>query len=382
MRILLTAFPGYGHVYPILPMARAAQRAGHDVVIATGPNLTAMVAQFGLTTWQVGTTGKESEAQVIESSANWGALDPEQRMPRFFADMFAGAGAIRATDLVPLAMEWKPDLIVHEIAEPAGAVAAAHTGARHASHAIGRLPARIWPAYGHALDALGDRWDVSGLTTRILAAPYLDTYPPALQPRGPAMVRDRWPLRPTSGELRPGSELGFDPDDLPYDDTVYVTLGTVSNGAPGVFETVLAALLQMPVNVVVTVGPGTDTDRLGSLPDHVVVADFIPQSLLLPRCRLMISHGGGGTMTGALCHGLPQLILPQGADHFLNAEAATAAGVALTIAPGEMTLAAVTTAIERLLTEPAFTAAAHRVRREIDAMPDADAVLQRLLKEV
>ncbi len=46
-----------------------------------------------------------------------------------------------------------------------------------------------------------------------------------------------------------------------------------------------------------------------------------------------------------------------------------------------MSLATVTSAIERLLTEPPFIAAARRVRREIEAMPDADTVLQGLIED-
>jgi hypothetical protein len=47
----------------------------------------------------------------------------------------------------------------------------------------------------------------------------------------------------------------------------------------------------------------------------------------------------------------------------------------LALAPENVTPAAVNAAAHRLLTEPAFAAAARAVQREIEAMPDADAVL-------
>ena len=47
MRLLFTAFPGYGHVHPMLPLARAALRAGHDVRFATGPDLVERVRSYG-----------------------------------------------------------------------------------------------------------------------------------------------------------------------------------------------------------------------------------------------------------------------------------------------------------------------------------------------
>ena len=53
---------------------------------------------------------------------------------------------------------------------------------------------------------------------------------------------------------------------------------------------------------------------LGSLPGNVHVSRVIPQSLLLPRCSAVVSHGGSGTLLAALAHGLPQVCLPQAAD--------------------------------------------------------------------
>ena len=39
MRLLFTASPAYGHLLPLLPMIRAAMTAGHDVRLATGPDM-------------------------------------------------------------------------------------------------------------------------------------------------------------------------------------------------------------------------------------------------------------------------------------------------------------------------------------------------------
>ena len=36
MKIAFAVLPGYGHVYPVMPLALACAAAGHDVVIATG----------------------------------------------------------------------------------------------------------------------------------------------------------------------------------------------------------------------------------------------------------------------------------------------------------------------------------------------------------
>jgi UDP:flavonoid glycosyltransferase YjiC (YdhE family) len=92
-----------------------------------------------------------------------------------------------------------------------------------------------------------------------------------------------------------------------------------------------------------------------------------------------VSHAGAGTMLGALCHGRPQLCLPQGTDQPFNTAALLPTGAALALQPAEITADAVAAAVGRLLHEPAFRAAAERLRDEIDRMPAADAVLAGLV---
>jgi UDP:flavonoid glycosyltransferase YjiC (YdhE family) len=84
-------------------------------------------------------------------------------------------------------------------------------------------------------------------------------------------------------------------------------------------------------------------------------------------------------MLGALCHGLPQLCLPQGTDQPFNTAALLPTGAALALQPEEITSDAVAEALGRLLEEPSFRAAATRLRTEIEQMPTADVVLAEVL---
>ena len=54
MSILFTSNPLVGHWLPMLPLARAAQRAGHEVAVAAGPDAVAEVERRGFTAWSVG----------------------------------------------------------------------------------------------------------------------------------------------------------------------------------------------------------------------------------------------------------------------------------------------------------------------------------------
>jgi UDP:flavonoid glycosyltransferase YjiC (YdhE family) len=91
-----------------------------------------------------------------------------------------------------------------------------------------------------------------------------------------------------------------------------------------------------------------------------------------------VHHGGSGTMLGALSSGVPQLVLPQGADQFINAAALAASGAghgldAATQAPG-----AVGAAVADLLGPGPARAAAERLRDEIGEMPSPAEVVPAL----
>lgn len=365
MRVLISAGPLYGHVNSVLPLALAAQQAGHEVVVATGSELVPHVERRGLTTWAVGPTHVEN-----------GGVDTP------WMEYFAMAAQMRAVDLIPLAADWKPDLVVHEETELAGPVVAGYTGARLVVHGLGLMPPlRIWEAFAPTIDRLQDQWDVPGGAESVRDATYLEICPPSLRPSGTRVWHRTRTLRPAAGEAGPDDRLPAAMAALPYQDTVHLTLGTVFNDAPAVLRAAIFGLRDLPVNLVVTTGPGVDPARFAPQPPHVLMAAYLPHALLLPRCRLVVSQGGAGILFAALAHGLPQLVLPQGADQTMNADACREAGAGLTLAPAEVTDGAVRAAAARLLAEPGFAAAARVVQTEIDAMPGADQVLEALSRE-
>ena len=101
---------------------------------------------------------------------------------------------------------------------------------------------------------------------------------------------------------------------------------------------------------------------------------------MLPHCAAVVSHAGSGTFLAAITRGLPQVLIPQGADQFLNAAAGEASGACIVIEPGDATVERVRDAARRLLDDPAFRAAAAHVSEEIAAMPAPEAVVVELAR--
>jgi UDP:flavonoid glycosyltransferase YjiC (YdhE family) len=114
----------------------------------------------------------------------------------------------------------------------------------------------------------------------------------------------------------------------------------------------------------------------------VIIRNYIPQHELLPWCDAVVAHGGSGTVLGALAHGLPLLVIPQGADQWNNAEQIVTAGAGLRLLRNDLSVTAVRDGVTTLLREPSYRRAAATIKDEIRAMPspmDAVVSLEALL---
>ncbi len=360
----------------MVQLVRAAQRAGHDVVVSSGGDLVDSIARLAVRGHRSGWTAAETYARMPGRSTI-SDLPPEEQQG-FAARHLFGAGAVeRARDVADLMKTWLPDLVVHDMMELGSATAAVIHGVPHVTHGYGpAVPgtAAFLAGIASAITDAGLPDPVPG----VVAAPYLEICPPGLAGPEPGPWATIERMRPSAGEM-PAEVSLPSMSELPYADTVYCTLGTVMNGAPDVFRAVIDGAARVPVNLIVTTGPGFDQTALGPVPRGVMVEPYLPQAAVLPLCRAVVSHAGAGTMLGALCHGLPQLCLPQSTDQPFNTAALLRTGAGLALEPGDATAGAVSQALERLLHEPEFARAAARLRHEIDRMPSADAVLDRIL---
>jgi UDP:flavonoid glycosyltransferase YjiC (YdhE family) len=373
MRVLFSSTSGHGHVIPMLQLATAFRDAGHDVLWATAAQATPLVTAAGLEAVPAGAQGAEEAALrggVLRLAAE---LPGDQRARFVFPRMFGAALAPRmAEDLLALAHEWHPDLLVHEHAELAAPLVGAVCGLPSVTHSFGTaVPV---PILDDTRDRLAGLWAAHGLEIPPYAgcfrAGYLDICPPSVQTTSVDHVPDVQPLRPV--DVPRGDEPAGSAEPL-----VYVTLGTVQND-PQVLREVVSGVAGLPGLVLVAAGPRVDPASLGEQSPNVEVESWVDQAAVLGRATAVVSHGGSGTFLGALAHGLPQLCLPRAADQFRNAEGGARAGAALVLGPADLTAAAVRTAGERLLADHALREAAQRVAAEIAAMPSPAEVAARL----
>ena len=417
LRVVVTTTPLYGHVAPLLDVARALAGRGHEVTVLTGEEFRELVVRTGLA------------FAALPPAADIVHRHGRARRPR----VIEGREAILETFVRPLPAQ---HLALRDVLA-SGAWDVVVSDAAF----LGALPLVL----GAPLDA---RVPVIGVSVTPLSLNSVDAAPfgSALQPGRTPRTRRRnrriqWllrhgPLRPLHTELdriltrfgvAPGRVDYFDhtiyfdltfqlapaeleyprrempstvrfvgpmlgasasaerPDwwgDLTDRTVVHVTQGTLDTDPHKLVLPAIRALEDEPVLTVVTTPvPEAELARAlgGTLPRNTRVAPFLSYDELLPRVRAVVSNGGFGGVQHALRHGVPLVLAGDTEEKPEVAARVRHVGAGIDLRTGRPTPRQVRRAVRAVLSEPRYAAEAARVGRSIARLGDpattvADAV--------
>lgn len=377
MRVLMLTAPALGDVFPTVPLAWALRAAGHDVLYAGGGGV-AEVARAGLPF--VDAAPGFDFAQLFRDHARQAGVDGQAAVYDDVVDdeaaadvaaLFGKVSAPVADGVVDVARWWRPDVVVTTDLQACGGLVGSllQVPVVHVGHMFA-----VVPDMGDRLrDAIADVHARHGADARPPARAAVQTLPPSLGEGDP----DRWLMRyvPYNGSF---AEVGSLPAWLtrpPDRPRVCVTLGTVLPMLGG-----LAALAPLMDEVgsldheFVLVLGNVDVSALGKRPPNVRVAGWVPLHVLLPSCAAVVHHGGSGTTAAALDAGVPQVVVPHGADQVYNAHLLAKRGLGASVEPSSLdgpTIAAV-------VGSEAIREAATSVQQEVHGMPAPTEVVRRI----
>jgi UDP:flavonoid glycosyltransferase YjiC (YdhE family) len=369
MRVLVTSLHGHGHLFPLVTTGWALRAAGHDVLFATGGDMSAVVGT-GLHSYNVapdldieslmgGTITTAFRATTTPQRS-----EPDENHPAY--RLFHGLAEGMVAGLVELVESWRPDLVVYEAMHVIGLLAAVVNGVPAIRHGIGvSHPREIIEVFSKMQLDIFERY---GVTEIPQPDADIDVAPPSM-----SLTEGGWPMRyvPYNG----GGVLPAWLTEQPRLPRIAVTLGTVAPRVTGLgpVERVIESAKSIEAEFVLAIGD-TDTSSLGELPDNVRLAGYVPLGPLLATSTAVIHHGGAGTTLTALDSGLPQIVVPQGADQPTNAAAVDKRGTGVAATDDDLGVEL----IERLLTDGGLRAAAEEVRTEIHAMPSPGRLVSRI----
>ncbi len=386
MRVLFTSTSGHGHVQPLLSLMRAFNARGDETLLVLAEHAVASLSASGLHI----VAGGEPSADAAERLwSRFSTLSRGEATPLVERDWFAGL-CLQAMlpDVERVLAQWRPDLLVRETCEYAGAVAADRVGVAHVQHSVSSAAAEesVLRVYaGTSLDA-----HAPGLAARIFARPYLTNFPASLDPSGyPTTLRYR-----DEGPHVPFPLPNWWPESTAP--LVYLTLGTVATRTPdgaAVLRAALDAVSDLDVRVLVATGPSLDPTSLGVTASNVHVETWVDHVDVFAQSSLVICQGGSGTTFGALAAARPLVMLPLFADQPANARRVEGAGAGIRVGGGTESAAAnaailaahpdaIREAVVTVLSTPSYAEAAQRLADEMASAPTTRELCGRLIANV
>jgi hypothetical protein len=367
VRVLFTTTSGRGHFQPMLPLARALAHAGHEVRWAgaeqelRGRGFDAVPAGI----FEV------VPAPLRNPLPEIAALPPAERPDQLFA---LGFGPLRAqpmlADLMPIVEGWRPHLLVCEQGELAGPIAAAR-------HDVPNNDPRVRTAAPGGARGPCPRVDARPLArARPRAAALRGHLRPPLRRHLPAEPADRRHRTPPRRPARASSRAG--------------RAGRCGRAARvrharDRLQRRPPALLDRGRGGACARHPRRRHGRTGKRPRR-------PRPTAVTRDRRAVHSPGGvaARLRGRrLARGLGDVSRRARRRRAPGAAAAgrrpvphrrggAQGGIAIAVPRAEVSIERVREALERVLGDGAFRAAAERVRTEISAMPAPEAVVAEL----
>ncbi|AXC10747.1 putative glycosyltransferase [Acidisarcina polymorpha] len=130
------------------------------------------------------------------------------------------------------------------------------------------------------------------------------------------------------------SAIDFPWERLTGESLIYVSMGTMLTNAKQRLRMAVQAAQGAGRQVVVSTGPQIGVEEIGPLAANTIVLPYVPQTGILERAELFVTHGGLNSVLESLYRGVPLVVLPisfdqpgvaarvayHGVGEFLNAQ--------------------------------------------------------------
>jgi UDP:flavonoid glycosyltransferase YjiC (YdhE family) len=361
LRLLLGAFGDPGHAFPMIALGRALRTRGHEVVLQTWRRWREHVEAEGMRfepapeyhvfpTLERPLTPYEA---VVRAAADTRPLVASLRPDAVVADILTLAPALAGElEGVPVAT-----LIPHVDPRGADGFPPFSLGARLPRTAAGRA---LWRSVDRVVDAGLARGRAElNVTRERLGLPALShvhggisrelclvaTFPQLEYPRAwPAATHVVGPLLWEP----PGAAVDLPAGDAPV---VLVAPSTSQDRSHRLLRAALDGLAGLPVRVLATGVPAAMDPPL-SVPRNARVVEWVSYARTMPRCDVVVCHGGHGTVARALAGGCVVVCVPAGGDMNENAARVDWAGAGVRLPRRLCAPWAVRLAVQRALAEP------------------------------
>jgi zeaxanthin glucosyltransferase len=389
-------FKGMGHLNPLIALSRQLISRGHRVTLFQEAELEDLVRSQGLEFYPITTVCKSASNSQLNTLNNSRAkiLPVSQAIQRIVCDM-----EMSLREMPDALTHAKIDVLVMDEIILAGPTVAQILNLPYfvistsVPHRFGwkvspRTSGDKYPLY-RASPNDNSLLQVSAFRTRGPIARKLDAYRKSMR-LGPIarIIKDFPPLAhitqlpqcldlPRSGlpedfyyagpfmdqSARPSVEFPWSRlDDRPM---VYACMGTVGKEQPSVLRMIAEACHDINLQLVVSLGGRSYSNKLESLAGGALVVKDAPQLELLKKAALVITHGGLNTALETLMEGKPMIAIPIAYDQPAVAARLARQKVAVVLPVARLSCTQIRMAIIKVLGDPEYRDAALKLQANI-----------------
>lgn len=366
MKILITSTPLLSHMWDVAPIGWALRSAGHDVRLASLPNIgiTEAVAETALSALPV---GPHLDLGLMEDQRQYAGGDPAP-----FVRAAAQVAGLLTHGVIGQLDYFRPELVLHGTLDLAGPLVAQYVD-------VPAVHVSCGPPNGRAGQANLRRGGVAlrrrlHLDERVRPPDLvLDICPPSYQDEANRVAAPHQSMR-----FVPYNGPGAVPDWLlgpPGRGRVVIAGGTYPPGPQTTARVATMTQRLCPgLDTIVVMAAETEPRAVVAAAGAPIV-DWLPLRLLFAGgCELFVHHGMPGLTLTALAYGVPQLIVrkrdhPAYAAATVNSRLLEACGAGRSLVDVRMTDEELAEAVRELVGDPGYRQAARRVAAEMAAQP-------------
>jgi len=157
-------------------------------------------------------------------------------------------------------------------------------------------------------------------------------------------------------------EVGsFSMENLKDKKLIFISMGTVFNEQPELYEKCFEAFKDVEATVILVVGKKINISQFENFPNNFKLFNYVPQLEVLQYADVFVTHGGMNSSSEALYYGVPLVVIPVTGDQPLVAKRVNEVGAGIRLDRKELTSESLREAVEKVMYDVTFKGNSRKV---------------------
>ncbi|KEK25025.1 macrolide family glycosyltransferase [Bacillus gaemokensis] len=159
----------------------------------------------------------------------------------------------------------------------------------------------------------------------------------------------------------------FPMEDLKKKQVILISMGTIFNQQPELYEKCFEAFQDIDATVVLVVGKKINISQFEETPANFKIYNYVPQLEILQHTDVFITHGGMNSSSEALYYGVPLVVIPVTGDQPFVAKRVEELRAGIQLNRTKLTAEMLREAVEKVLEDKSFKESSREIGESLQA---------------